>query len=322
MRYVLGVDIGNIKTQAVVADEAGNLLGWGSSCQSQNDRDDDPTEQALRAVQKAIDQSLRMAELENRRIATACFCLPRNSILQESCEQSANTEHIIFETPAKAALYSVTLGGSGISVSAGFSSSAMGRNEQGAEATAGGWGAELGDEGSSRWIAIRALNACCRAFDGIGPPTLLQQLIPPCLTGYSISALTKRTNMEMLSAFEVSAISETVSRAAQQDDSVAKKMLRDAGRELGALAGTVAKRLQLNSLPVKVGTVGGVFRSGRSVLRTFREELHSWSPHAVVISPQLSTAAGAALLAIESISGKLTAQQLLAVDSSRLKTLI
>src|SRR5205823_6440827 len=47
------------------------------------------------------------------------------------------------------------------------------RTPAGESTRAGGWGYLLGDEGSGFRIVLSALQACCRAVDQCGPPTVL-----------------------------------------------------------------------------------------------------------------------------------------------------
>src|SRR5439155_10636 len=59
----------------------------------------------------------------------------------------------------------------------GTGSIAYGRNEEGEEDRAGGWGYLVGDEGSAVWCGLEALRAVAHAVDGRGAPTRLTPLL-------------------------------------------------------------------------------------------------------------------------------------------------
>ena len=75
MRYVLGVDGGQTTTTAVVVDETGCLLGIGLGGLSTNLHDSDGAERVQQAVSEAVVGAVRMADLQNARIAAACLSL-------------------------------------------------------------------------------------------------------------------------------------------------------------------------------------------------------------------------------------------------------
>ena len=64
-------------------------------------------------------------------------------------------------------------GAAGILLIAGTGSIAWGRDAAGRTARAGGWGFQLGDEGSGYFLGMAALQAVVRAHDGRAPETTL-----------------------------------------------------------------------------------------------------------------------------------------------------
>src|SRR5207248_11531548 len=74
-------------------------------------------------------------------------------------------------------LYAGNPAGCGVVRIAGTGSIAYGRNEEGEEDRAGGWGYLIGDEGSAVWCGLEALRAVAHAVDGRGSPTHLEPLL-------------------------------------------------------------------------------------------------------------------------------------------------
>lgn len=65
----------------------------------------------------------------------------------------------------------------GIVLIAGTGSICFGVTQDGQSVRVGGWGADLGDEGSGYWIGLRGLQAACRMADGRIPETPLLQRV-------------------------------------------------------------------------------------------------------------------------------------------------
>ncbi len=323
MRYVLGIEGGTATTTAVITDETGCVLGighgnamraGGDTRDSDRETKDMPdTARIQRALTDATQGAIRMADLENARITATCLGFShtysrtnlllneeeRNDFLSSACQSVLPTSRLIFESGSRLALYAVTFGRPGVVVRAGTGAIAYGLNGQGEQAQCGGWGTLLGNEGSGYWLACRALNACCRAHDGVEPPTLLETLLLKHLEMTDLGQLQRAVLSETLNASEITNMAEIVSRAAAQGDKTARKILREAGKELALSAQAVLRKLNMEQEPVVVGTVGGVFRAGRAVLRTFREMVKQVAPNATIAPARVSLAVGAALIALE-----------------------
>jgi N-acetylglucosamine kinase-like BadF-type ATPase len=302
MRYVIGVDGGQTSTTAVIADETGCLLGIGHGGPANHIHEPGGVERVQRSLADAIRGAIFMADLQNARIASACLGMTGSSQQMETiCAPIVPTEQLIFGHDTRIALYSVTFGRPGVVIIAGTGAAAYGVNSYGEQAQAGGWGYLLGDEGSGYWIAVRALNACCRATDGIEPPTQLLALLLRHLELEDLKQIHARVYSGQMARPDLAALAEIVSRAAAQGDATARMILREAGKELALAVNAVLQRLHIEDQPVTIGTVGGVFRAGRAVLRPFRERVKQVAPQAGIMAPRVPAAVGAALMALESI---------------------
>ena len=306
MRYVLGVDGGQTSTLAVIADEKGQLLGVGHGGPANHLHEVGGIERVRTSLSNAIKNALLMAELNHVRLSAACLGMTGGGEeMNEVCTPVVPADQIIFGPDTHIALYSVTFGLPGVVVISGTGSSAYGLTQSGRHASAGGWGYQLGDEGSGYWIAMRALNVCCRAADGVIPNTT--HLLNMILQRLEVDNLNNIHNMiysGKLIRPDIASLSESVGFAALQGDSAAIRILREAGRELAAIVNAVVMRLELQNEPITIGTVGGVFRSGRLALRSFRESIKKIAPNSVIIGPRVPSAVGAALIALEGIGVK------------------
>jgi N-acetylglucosamine kinase-like BadF-type ATPase len=302
MRYVLGVDGGRSGATAVVADAEGCLLGVGSGAPAAHGFDVWDEERAQRWVADAVRGAVAMADLENARIAAACVGgSAGEDFLRAVSDSIVPSEEIALSRRGLLSLYTVTLGGPGLVVRAGTGAAAFGRNALGEVAETGGWCGPQGDEGSGYWIALRALSACCRANDGIGPETQLKAAILQNLELPDLRHLHRKIQSGAITRRDVAMLAEIVGRSAAQGDVVAGRILRDAGKELAAGATAILSHLNMESGPVTVGAVGGVFRAGRLLLRPFREGVLRVAPRATIVSARIPSAVAAVLLALEHI---------------------
>lgn len=302
MRYVIGVDGGPGGTTAVLADESGCLLGIGQGGSVHIDTDAAGVERTRRAIRDAISGAISMAELENARIAAACVAIAGDpEEIEGVCVPVVPADYVFIGNQSKVALNTVTLGSPGVVVIADTVSQAFGMNSLKQTYATGGWNQPQGDEGSCYWIALRALNACCRSKDGVGPTTQILPLALQHLEADALQTLLRRFQRGDGIRSEVTALVEMVGLAAAQGDAVSKKLLRESGKELALSACAILVHLDMNENMVPVGTVGAVFRVGRLVLKAFRETVHKAAPRCEIISPRVPVCVGAAIAGLEEI---------------------
>lgn len=317
MRYVIGVDGGQTSTTVVISDETGCLLGIGQGGPANHIHEPGGVERVRRSLSDAIRGALVMADLQNARIAAACLGMSGGSeTMQQICAPIVPADRLIFGQDTRIALYSVTFGRPGVVVIAGTGSAAYGINDRGDQAAAGGWGYLLGDEGSGYWIALRALNACCRASDGLESPTQVLPLLLKHLEATDLSHLHHLVYSGKLARPELAALAEIVTRAAVQGDATARRILHEAGKELALTVNAVVQKLGVEQEPITIGTVGGVFRAGRAVLRSFRERVKRVAPLAIITPARVPGSVGAALMALEAIDVPLCDELLVNVNSA------
>ncbi len=313
MRYVIGIDGGQTTTTAVLLDETGCLLGIGIGGPANHIHEPGGTARIQHSVRSALQESITMAELQHQPIAAACLGMTGASAhMEQLCRPLVPAERVLFGHDTRIALYASTFGRPGAVVIAGTGSAAFGRTAKGEEAVTGGWGYLMGDEGSAYWIAVQALNACCRYKDGRAEETQILAMLLEHLEMNDFQQVHTLVYSSMSRA-DIAALAELVSKAASQGDRTAMRILDSAGKELALLALKTLEKLNLQHSDVPLGTAGGVFRAGRNVLRPFRERLHKYAPEVRIVPPAVPAAAAAALMALEAIGIRL--------DESLLETL-
>lgn len=303
-RCVLGVDGGGSGTRCVVIDASGRALSRGIGGPS------NPLtagfDEAAEAITAAVEAAAEEAGVEA--FSAACLGIAgtdrpsgRDALMGILNIPSGRVRIV---TDAAAALAGATGGGPGVIVISGTGSIALGMNEGGETARAGGWGWRLGDEGSGYYIGSRAIISALRSYDGRGQPTLLSERIAGQLNLGDLSGLIDRVYVEGMGVGEVAALAPLVGEAASEGDEEAESIMREAGEELGAAAIAVMGRLGLGG-EVRVAYNGGVFKLGGALLSSFIETVRGARPSSVIGPPRFEADVGAAMLALRELGVEL-----------------
>jgi N-acetylglucosamine kinase-like BadF-type ATPase len=226
-------------------------------------------------------------------------------------EGSVKTRRLLVGNDQMSALACVTAGKPGVVVIAGTGTIAYGENRRSRKAQASGWGYLLGDEGGGFWIARQAITAACRAWDGRAEPTRLTRLLLSAAGARDLWALHELIYSESMPRSDIAALAGVVPEAAAAGDRAARRILREAGRELGLAAGVVAKKLGMHRGAAAVGMVGGVFRGSAQVRAAFRREVRRHVPKVVFAEPRFAPVMGSVLLALK-LAGACITRQVLA----------
>jgi glucosamine kinase len=102
---------------------------------------------------------------------------PEGTALEARLRETGLASRVRLVSDAEAALHDAFPRGPGILLVAGTGSIALARDADGALRRAGGWGRELGDEGSGYALGLETLRAAVRALEGRGPPTALEAVV-------------------------------------------------------------------------------------------------------------------------------------------------
>jgi N-acetylglucosamine kinase-like BadF-type ATPase len=286
---ILAMDIGKTKTFAVLVDENGGVHAKAVSGPSGAWLEEEVIiKNVCEAIEGCLSKAgLRKDELDLVSIGWSDLDTRRDwenawKIVEKI---GLRREKTIVEHDAVTAYYAVTLGEPGVAVIAGTGSIAYGVNRYGERMRSSGWGWLIGDEGSAYWIAVRALNAVSRAYDGRGEETALTGKLKKYFSiEEELEIMTKVYKEMRCNITEISKIAEIVDEAALEGDRVAKDILKEAGRELASCALSIARRLRMEDDDIVVGGVGSVFKS-KTVNSTFNKTLRMKLPNARIREP-------------------------------------
>ncbi len=301
--FVIGVDGGGSKTEAVVLDERGLELGrWrgGSSNFHLAGR-----KGAGEALVAAMQGAAGVAGVHINRAAAVVWALAGVGRPEEARTMRTLQANLLPNTPgmvvtdALAALVGGAGARYGVVVIAGTGMIAYGEDDADASARAGGWG-HLLDGGSGYAIAMHALQAIARAEDGGELPTRLSERIRDALGLPSSQNLIHWLYAPERKVSEIAGLAPLALDAAQAGDLIATDIAVEAAEALAASVEAVTRRLNLHERPPFPLVLAGGLLTGNEFFRTIvKQSIHTRVPAARPQLPRYDAATGAGLLALE-----------------------
>lgn len=283
------MDIGKTKTFAIIMDEVGQVYAKAVTGPSGMWLKEETIVKNLgEAIKECLSKgNLSLDELDLISISWADLDTRADweNAWRIAEKLGLSKEKTIIEHDAVAAYYAVTWGKPGIAMIAGTGSIGFGINKRGERARSGGWGWIIGDEGSAYWIAIKALNAVSRAYDGRGEKTMLSKKLKEYFSiENELEILTKIYKEMSGEVKEIAKIAKIVDEAANEGDIIARRIMEEAGKELALCVLSIAKRLNMEKDEIIVGGIGGVYKS-KHVRRVFHKLLEENLPNAEIREP-------------------------------------
>jgi glucosamine kinase len=290
---VVGIDAGASKTRAFAVDPAGTVVGRGAGGGGNLLTSPDPQGAIAAALAEALGG--RAADA----VVLSCAGGDRETertrgheILTQLAPPGAK---LLVTHDAIAALYAGNPTGCGVVLIAGTGSIAYGRNEEGEEDRAGGWGYLIGDEGSAVWCGLEALRAISHSVDGRGAPTRMTALLFQQLGVGQFSDVLPFVYGRPHPAPAIGAATRALASASAEGDAMANAILQRGANALARAATVVALTLGLPGGPVYLA--GGAFENLPLLQRLVQLDLLGLLPQAAVEPVHEEPAMGAARLA-------------------------
>jgi len=307
VEYVLGIDAGASKTQAVILNIQGQEVTARAErglslrhLREQNARK--KLHDLCHAVMADATVTSEMFLAAGFGIAGADTPADLREAERLIREAGITVRRVVVENDAVAAFYAATGGEPGLVVVAGTGSIVFGVNESGDRLRVGGLGSILGDEGSGYDLGRRGLIAAIWAEEERGPNTALRTAF---LAGLGIDTMLDIHQIlrpsEQWTPERIAALAPIVLREAARDDAVALHLATDAGHALGAMTATAARRLHLET--PRVVCVGGILLGSDLVFRALSAYVRTAFPGSSVTRSARNPAVGAALMALRSAQG-------------------
>jgi N-acetylglucosamine kinase-like BadF-type ATPase len=273
-RILIGADVGGSKTAVGVSDGQTILArAEGAGAAVRPGRALASASVIAEVVRKALAGAGRLGGDVLYVGAAGAGREPEREELRKALRAENLAGTVVVSTDIEIALAAVFDQGPGIVVSAGTGSVAVGRDRSGKRHRIGGYGWQMGDEGSGYAIGRAALGAVSRAADGRSPRTALSERVLAATRSDTFDALIRWA--AGASPAEVAALAPHVLDVAAHGDPLAQGIADYAARELTQLAVCLLPVMDLQP-PVGVALTGGLLSADgplrRSVLARLRED--------------------------------------------------
>jgi N-acetylglucosamine kinase-like BadF-type ATPase len=297
----LGVDGGGTKTSVLLVDERGQILGTGKSAGS--NYHSVGLETTFANVKLAVDQVL-----EGRTPDAACFCMAGADLPHDFDNLYIKLSGLGFECPfiirndVLGALRAGSRFPYGVAVVCGTSFNAAGVGKDGIEFRLPALGPISGDIAGARRLAIRALGAAFRSWDGRGEPTILVELILEALGAPDFPTIASRWGQNQIDDEQLKSLAPLVFEASKAGDMLAQQFVYEQGLELGTAANAMLTKVNLIDSDCDVVLSGSVFYGeGDLLMGTINKTISEFAPNAKINRLEVLPVVGAAMLAADHV---------------------
>jgi glucosamine kinase len=292
----VGVDGGGSRTRVILADASGAVLsrveGPASALQ--------PGHESVAAdvIKSLIGEALANAERTETRPAVCVVGVAgagqerAAQALWSALASRRIADDVSVQADATIAMDDAFGDSAGVLLVSGTGSVAFSRAPDGRMERCGGWGPNVGDEGSAAWLGKRALSVITAAQDGREPETVLTGAILTALELESLDDIVPWAAEARPSAF--AQLAPVVSQVAAGGDLRANALISFCVEELALHVRTLARRCFVDErAAIPVAFAGGLLSRGSLVRKRLEQRLKSAVPGATVRAEDVDAARGA-----------------------------
>ncbi|HSK88778.1 MAG TPA: BadF/BadG/BcrA/BcrD ATPase family protein, partial [Anaerolineales bacterium] len=267
MKYFLGIDVGSSKTHALIADERGQCIGFGKA--GGGNHQGVGYDGLTNVLKKSFEGACQMSGVGQNLIAGAGFGIAGYDFPSERDDHLRAITHLGLSCPVEIindganGLISGTSHGVGVNVTAGSGTNCRGRNKEGKEGRIVGNGPAFGEFGGAIEIVYRAMQFVNYAWIKRIPPTKLTRIFLEATGAKDEIDLMEGLSNNYYHLFPFLAVE--VINAAREGDEAALDVVRWSGEELGWLAISVARQIEMENDEIEIVQSGSVFEAGEII---------------------------------------------------------
>lgn len=307
----LGVDGGGTKTEFIMIDEWGKILGHAlkPTCHYKQTSLDN----FKKVIEEGITEVCNEANISISEIDCSFLGIPGYGEIIEDVEKIESiVENILSSKNYKCGNDSeVAWAGSlgckpGINIVAGTGAIGFGVDSSGNFARSSGWGYFCGDEGSAYWIGKKTIEIFSKQADGRLKKTPLYEIMRSELDiKDDFDLLNIVLNKLEMKRNKIGKLAKILYKAAEENDKMALEVYSEAAYEHHLTIKTIINKLDFKkNEDILVSYSGGVFNAGEYILEPLKRYLAEENNNIQLISPILKPISGAALYALTICLGK------------------
>jgi N-acetylglucosamine kinase-like BadF-type ATPase len=327
MSVFLAIDGGNSKTEVLLADTTGAVLGYARG-RGSNHQTAGGIDEAMSRLDNLVRQARDHAGIgEDTRPALAAVYLAGADLpvelaaLTEAITAADWAEKSIVDTDVIALLRAGTEAPDAVAVVCGAGSNCVARAADGRTVRFPALGQVTGDWGGGQHLGSLALWHAARAEDGRGPATALVDAVAEHFGYPTVHDVSAAVHLGELSSRRLGELAPTLFRVAATGDPVARSVAIQQGEEVVALATAALRRLGLLAEPVVVVLGGGVLRTRDPLLfEVIHSRLLAAVPRAEITVVTDPPVVGAALLGLDALGANSSTHEALRAEVRRLVT--
>ncbi len=301
MRHFLGIDVGSSKTHALIADETGTCIGFGQA--GGGNHQGMGYERLSEVLQKSFAGACETSGVEKDQIAGAGFGIAGYDFPSEK-EDHLQAIHPLglscrgeIVNDGANGLISGTSHGIGVNVTAGSGINSRGRGKNGQEGRIVGNGIDFGEYGGAIEIVFRARQYVNYAWIKRIPPTKLTRIFLEATGAKDELDLMEGLSSGQYHLYPYLAIE--ITNAAREGDHAALEVIRWSGEELGWIAISVARQIEMENDEVEIVRSGSVFNAGDIIIEPMQNLIKKYLPKAKVIPLDGPPVVGPLMLGIQ-----------------------
>lgn len=319
MSLLLAVDGGGSKTDVLICDDTGVVLGHahgpGTNHQTYGLAE---SMHRLDVLVAAARESAGLGDDDRLALAAVYLAgadLPEELVmLTDAVTEAGWADKSIVDNDTMALLRAGTQAPDAVAVVCGSGINCVGRAADGRMVRFPALGMITGDWGGGDELGLNALWHATRAEDGRGPATALTSAIASFFELPNAAAVAAAAHLDPSVAARLPSLTPVLFAVAAEGDEVARSVVVRQGEEVALLATAALRRLDLLSVPATVVLGGGVLRSLDPLLhRVIRTSLAEVAPLAEITVVTDPPVVGSALLGLTSLGATPGAEERLRV---------
>ncbi len=296
MHYILGIDSGGTKTEAVLVRPNGEVVGWGRWAAPEAGAGEDGG-RSLPAVQDAVRRAIGDTAIYSLQIVNTGNGLPLRRLLPAMPAGPVTIKNVVESD----SIFCLAPLGPAVVALAGTGSHIAGRDGCGRQVVLDGLGPYIGDYGGAVTIGLEGMRAAAkndwhprhRTSLAAALTRALQEIEPPRRRHNLVAFMYMKPDR-----WKVAALARYVDAEAEAGDATAQAIIRQAGRNYAEVAFDVLERLALRQATLPLIAFGSVATNSRLFWQSFRAAVAEFAPGVQMARLGLPPAACHALSAL------------------------